>query len=343
MMEPVVQICSVCGNRVEDAEKDFDLGSGVCVHCHSPYNGNLMADNHLPTAAQMDAYKDAGIHARHVSTVSTVESELNDEYGNPIWKNRVESWKEKKERKKPVASKAAKHEVQLPTEQQMEQQHKLLQKRASRESKIVKTPKDITEVHRDSKRDDLNAAIFNLSEIETFSAFRCSARVPITSNKTKHPTNQARPIRSRIAINSNHLTLLMVVMSISISTSTRELRPSDHGLINQSDPPSSTDDQMKSFFAVSNSDEAKALPKPTDSRDPEWWKKGDESTRRGRHGGGGSAKKILLITSVVCGIAGVVFLLAAALVFAFRSRIISNNNNNNNNNNSSSSTQMVVK
>ncbi|CAM8932951.1 unnamed protein product [Rhodiola kirilowii] len=138
-MEPAAQICSVCGNRVEDAEKDFDLGSRVCVHCHSPYNGNLMADNHLTSAAQMDAYKDAGIHARHVSTVSTVESELNDEYGNPIWKNRVESWKEKKERKKPAASKAAKHEVQVPTEQQMEQQQSL--EAAQPLSKVIPIPR----------------------------------------------------------------------------------------------------------------------------------------------------------------------------------------------------------
>ncbi|CAM8924454.1 unnamed protein product [Rhodiola kirilowii] len=139
MMEPVVQICSVCGNRVEDAEKDFDLRSRVCVHCHNPYNGNLMADNHLPTAAQMDAYKDAGVHARHVSTVSTVESELNDEYGNPIWKNRVESWKEKKERKKPAASRAAKHEVEVPTEQQMEQQQSL--EAAQPLSKVIPIPR----------------------------------------------------------------------------------------------------------------------------------------------------------------------------------------------------------
>ncbi|CAM8924455.1 unnamed protein product [Rhodiola kirilowii] len=138
-MEPVVQICSVCGNRVEDAEKDFDLRSRVCVHCHNPYNGNLMADNHLPTAAQMDAYKDAGVHARHVSTVSTVESELNDEYGNPIWKNRVESWKEKKERKKPAASRAAKHEVEVPTEQQMEQQQSL--EAAQPLSKVIPIPR----------------------------------------------------------------------------------------------------------------------------------------------------------------------------------------------------------
>lgn len=46
--------------------------------------------------------------------------ELNDEYGNPIWKNRVESWKDKKEKKKKATSKAKK-EAQIPPEQQMEE------------------------------------------------------------------------------------------------------------------------------------------------------------------------------------------------------------------------------
>lgn len=46
--------------------------------------------------------------------------ELNDESGNPIWKNRVESWKEKKNKKKKTAQKAEK-EAQIPPEQQMEE------------------------------------------------------------------------------------------------------------------------------------------------------------------------------------------------------------------------------
>jgi len=52
--------------------------------------------------------------------------ELNDEYGNPIWKNRVESWKDKKDKKSkkkkkdPKATKAEQHEAQIPTQQHME-------------------------------------------------------------------------------------------------------------------------------------------------------------------------------------------------------------------------------
>ena len=50
--------------------------------------------------------------------------ELNDESGNPIWKNRVESWKDKKNKKKKTASKAeikAEKDGQVPSEQQMEE------------------------------------------------------------------------------------------------------------------------------------------------------------------------------------------------------------------------------
>lgn len=50
--------------------------------------------------------------------------ELNDEYGNPIWKNRVESWKDKKNKKKKAATKTEKEAekvAQVPPEQQMEE------------------------------------------------------------------------------------------------------------------------------------------------------------------------------------------------------------------------------
>jgi cellulose synthase A len=52
--------------------------------------------------------------------------ELNDEYGNPIWKNRVESWKDKKEKKNKKKKAPTKAEIkaqtvdQIPPEQQME-------------------------------------------------------------------------------------------------------------------------------------------------------------------------------------------------------------------------------
>lgn len=49
---------------------------------------------------------------------------MNDESGNPIWKNRVESWKDKKNKKKKAPTKAeikAKKEDEIPPEQQMEE------------------------------------------------------------------------------------------------------------------------------------------------------------------------------------------------------------------------------
>lgn len=48
--------------------------------------------------------------------------ELNDESGNPIWKNRVESWKEKdKKNKKKKTAPKAENEAPVPQEQQMEE------------------------------------------------------------------------------------------------------------------------------------------------------------------------------------------------------------------------------
>ncbi|KAH0925719.1 hypothetical protein HID58_017975 [Brassica napus] len=66
--------------------------------------------------------QDSGIHARHISTVSTIDK-LNDEYRNPIWKNRVDSWKDKKSKKKKKHAKATKAEdpdAQVPPQQHME-------------------------------------------------------------------------------------------------------------------------------------------------------------------------------------------------------------------------------
>ncbi|CAI0475847.1 unnamed protein product [Linum tenue] len=74
-------------------------------------------------AAHLSDPQDVGIHARHVSTVSTIDSEMNDESGNPIWKNRVESWKDKKNNKKKKVAKNNKTEqapAEIPHEQQME-------------------------------------------------------------------------------------------------------------------------------------------------------------------------------------------------------------------------------
>ena len=48
-------------------------------------------------------------------------SEQYSETGSSIWKNRVESWREKKDKKKTLPTKVAKEKKQVPQEQLMEQ------------------------------------------------------------------------------------------------------------------------------------------------------------------------------------------------------------------------------
>ncbi|KAI5432507.1 Cellulose synthase A catalytic subunit 8 [UDP-forming] [Lathyrus oleraceus] len=66
-----------------------------------------------------------GLHARHISTVSTVDiEEVTEESGNSTWKKRMKSWKGKgkdKKNKNKKASPKAKNEAAVPSEQQMEE------------------------------------------------------------------------------------------------------------------------------------------------------------------------------------------------------------------------------
>lgn len=148
MMESGVPLCNTCGEAVGVDEKgevfvacqecnfaickacvEYEIKEGkkACLRCGTPFEANSMADaerNELGSrstmAAQLNDPQDTGIHARHISSVSTLDSEYNDESGNPIWKNRVESWKDKKNKKKKAPTKAEK-EAQVPPEQQMEE------------------------------------------------------------------------------------------------------------------------------------------------------------------------------------------------------------------------------
>ncbi|KAI4332529.1 hypothetical protein L6164_017430 [Bauhinia variegata] len=152
MMESEVPLCNTCGEKLgvnangevfmacqqchfpickSCVEDEINEGRSVCLRCGTPYQESAMDQGHTeissgqsPASAQPTNPQDLGIHARHVSTVSTVDSELNDESGNPIWKNRVESWKEKdKKKKKKKAkdeSKAEKEAPEVPAEQHME-------------------------------------------------------------------------------------------------------------------------------------------------------------------------------------------------------------------------------
>nr|AGE09572.1 cellulose synthase-like protein [Eucalyptus cladocalyx] len=148
MMESGVPLCNTCGEAVGVDEKgevfvacqecnfaickacvEYEIKEGrkACLRCGTPFEANSMADaerNELGSrstmAAQLNDPQDTGIHARHISSVSTLDSDYNDESGNPIWKNRVESWKDKKNKKKKAPTKAGK-EAQVPPEQQMEE------------------------------------------------------------------------------------------------------------------------------------------------------------------------------------------------------------------------------
>ncbi|XP_065638281.1 cellulose synthase A catalytic subunit 8 [UDP-forming]-like [Quercus suber] len=152
MMESGVPVCNSCGEQVGvnangelfvachecnfsicKACVDLEIKEGrkLCLRCGAPYDENSLDDaemkvsaNRSTMAAHLSDPQEVGLHARHVSSVSTVDSELNDESGNPIWKNRVESWKDKKNKKKKTASKAeikAEKDDQVPSEQQMEE------------------------------------------------------------------------------------------------------------------------------------------------------------------------------------------------------------------------------
>ncbi|KAL5096918.1 hypothetical protein RYX36_001245 [Vicia faba] len=151
MMESGVSFCNSCGEQVGvDANGEVFVachecffpickacvdyenseGRSVCLRCGNPYAADKTRGNDATKvpgkqstmAAQISTSQDVGLHARHISTVSTVDSELNDESGNPIWKNRVESWKEKdKKNKKKKAAPKAENEAPVPQEQQMEE------------------------------------------------------------------------------------------------------------------------------------------------------------------------------------------------------------------------------
>lgn len=63
--------------------------------------------------------------------------DLVDEYGNPIWKNRVESWKEKdKKKKKKKEAPKVEHEDPVPQELDMEEKQ-LVQQEIEQLSQVI--------------------------------------------------------------------------------------------------------------------------------------------------------------------------------------------------------------
>ncbi|KAK1420393.1 hypothetical protein QVD17_21952 [Tagetes erecta] len=171
MMKPETPICNTCGEQIGlnsdgtgvfvgchecnypicKACLDYEINEGhtACIQCGTPYHGSLtkvdVAEKEPVTHHTMGDHltntQDAGLHARNISTVSTVDSDMVDEGGNPIWKNRVESWKDKKNKKKKGGAKVAK-EVQVPTDQQMDEKQQSADPNAMQPlSQIIPIPK----------------------------------------------------------------------------------------------------------------------------------------------------------------------------------------------------------
>ncbi|PKU70012.1 cellulose synthase A catalytic subunit 4 [UDP-forming] isoform X1 [Dendrobium catenatum] len=149
MMESGIPLCSTCGELVGFSssssdevfvacsncnyplcrsclEEEIRENRESCLRCGEPYFHagekdslkDLESVEHVTMASRLQDDQDDGVHARNLSNLSMTESELNDVSGNPIWKNRVQSWKEKKIKKN--ADKKALKKTQVPLEQQME-------------------------------------------------------------------------------------------------------------------------------------------------------------------------------------------------------------------------------
>ncbi|CAJ2677364.1 unnamed protein product [Trifolium pratense] len=118
------KVCLKCGTPYEgkskDGDDDSDADDGIKVH-ETPSTSTL--------ASQIHNSEDVGgLHARHVSTVSTADNEqVNEESGNSTWKKRMKSWKGKgkdkknKNKKDAVPKAKADNEASAPSEQQMEE------------------------------------------------------------------------------------------------------------------------------------------------------------------------------------------------------------------------------
>ncbi|KAM0912326.1 hypothetical protein ACQ4PT_012871 [Festuca glaucescens] len=136
--------CRACSYALCRACLDEDVAEGrtACARCAGEYaafdtahakgsaveeeeeevESQLAAEGlrgRVTIASQLTDRQEEVSHARTISSMSGVGSELNDESGKPIWKNRVDSWKEKKNEKKASAKKAAAKAQVPPVEEQI--------------------------------------------------------------------------------------------------------------------------------------------------------------------------------------------------------------------------------
>ncbi|CAH9079422.1 unnamed protein product [Cuscuta europaea] len=122
-------VCKPCGEVKEGCRRS----AAACIRCgtaSADAAGNLEMEeretegsyNHTTLPTQLNNPEELGIHARNISIISTVDSEYNDDVsGNPIWKNRVDSWKEMKKIKKKKLERKTVNDDEIPPEEQ--QQH----------------------------------------------------------------------------------------------------------------------------------------------------------------------------------------------------------------------------
>lgn len=126
--------CHECNFPVCKDCVDYEIKEGkkACLRCGAPYEDSRSYDeagveasvNHEHKTSLTTSEQDLGLHARNMSSISAADSELNSETGSSIWKNRVESWRDRKDKKKKHAvkeSKVSKEADQAPAEQLMEE------------------------------------------------------------------------------------------------------------------------------------------------------------------------------------------------------------------------------
>ncbi|XWS18016.1 hypothetical protein CRYUN_Cryun32bG0005900 [Craigia yunnanensis] len=113
---------------------------------------------------------------------------------------------------------------------------------------------------------------------------------------------------------------ITIIILIIMESTARELRPSDHGLEYQSQPPTGLKSPgMKSFFGAASKSSSStpstvALPKATNSNDTSWW--GTANKRQGSD----HVRHVLLLGSLVCGVTGVALLAATAFIYVIKIR-----------------------
>ncbi|XP_017414671.1 cellulose synthase A catalytic subunit 8 [UDP-forming] [Vigna angularis] len=153
MVQSGVPLCHTCGEQVglndngevfvachecnfpickDCFEHELNEDHRVCMKCGTPYEERTkkeedfheieVHENQSTMASEISNSQDVGLHARHVSSVSSVDNEVKEESGKSFWKNRVESWKGKdKKNKKKKAAPNVENEASVPPEQQMEE------------------------------------------------------------------------------------------------------------------------------------------------------------------------------------------------------------------------------